>query len=165
MCMKKFICLLLTIFLTSLSSFAANDGYNTDIVTVKRGYINNQYDDTQNETPKTYKKVPTQTQCSNSNTCVRIGFSKPRTRFSQPNTRFSQPNKRFSQPKVRCNNTYGQSRYYKTGMTQKYTKTTVYKYKKTIYQTSRFNKNYTIVQSKKVTCNGITYYNSSNACK
>lgn len=135
MCMKNILTTLLIILFTGLTSFASS-GYDS-------------------------KNVHTQTMCSNSSPCIRTGFSRPRTRFSQPNKRFSQPKTGLAHPKVLCNETYGQPKYYKTGMKQKY--------KKNIIQTetpiSRFDKNYTIAQNKKTTCNGITYYNLKNMCK
>lgn len=132
--MKKILVILLILFFGNTISFATNISDND---------------------------IYTQTECSKTKPCIRTGFSRPRTRFSQPNTRFSQPNKRFAQPKVRCNNTYGQSKYYKTGMNKKYKKNIAQK-ENTL---SKFNKNYSIAHSKKVTCNGITYYNVNNVCR
>ncbi len=72
-----------------------------------------------------------------------------RKRFAKPLTRYAQP--RPAQ----------KSGYYKTGMNIRYPKPI----HQTIIHPSRFDKNYTISQARKTTCNGITYYGSNNICK
>lgn len=75
--------------------------------------------------------------------------------------RFAKPVTRFAQPKPRQ-----KAGYYKTGMNLRYRKSTP---NKSVYnrpvQLSRFDKNYTIVQAKKTTCNGVTYYGPNNICE
>ena len=72
-----------------------------------------------------------------------------RKRFAKPLTIYAQP--RPAQ----------KSGYYKTGMNIRYPKPI----HQTIIHPSRFDKNYTISQARKTTCNGITYYGSNNICK
>lgn len=120
MCMKKFILILLAIFLTDLSALAIN--YNT------------------------HNGIHIPNTCQE---CRRI-----RKRFAKPVTRFAQP-----KPKQKAG-------YYKTGMNLRYRKPLSSKsiYNKPV-QLSRFDKNYSIVQAPKNTCNGITYYGKNNICE
>ena len=73
-----------------------------------------------------------------------------RKRFAKPLTRYAQP-----RPAQKAG-------YYKTGMNIRYQKPI--KNTPTITP-SRFDKNYTISQAQRTTCNGITYYGSKNICK
>ena len=93
----------------------------------------------------TARKNPTV--ATTSNTCVPC--RRERKRFAKPVTRFAQP-----KPRQKIG-------YYKTGMNLRYPRTV----QKTSIQPSRFNKNYTIGQAKKYTCNGITYYGPNHVCK
>ena len=116
MCMKKFLLIILAIFLTNISAFAVD--YNNQKCGV---YAPNGCQE-----------------------CRRV-----RKRFAKPLTRFAQPRP------------IQKTGYYKTKMNTRYPKPI----HKTTVQASRFNKNYTIVQGKKTTCNGITYYGPNNVCK
>ena len=71
--------------------------------------------------------------------------------------RFAKPLTRYAQPKP-----IQKSGYYKNGMNIRYPKPIK---NTTAIRPSRFNKNYTISQARKTTCNGITYYGSNNICK
>jgi hypothetical protein len=72
-----------------------------------------------------------------------------RKRFAKPITRYAKP-----KPAQKAG-------YYKTGMSIRYPK----QIQETKIQASRFNKNYTISQVSKASCNGITFYSENNICK
>ena len=72
-----------------------------------------------------------------------------RKRFAKPLTRYARP-----KPAQKAG-------YYKTGMNIRYPKPV----KETTIPPSRFNKNYTISQVRKASCNGITFYSENNICK
>ena len=96
-----------------------------------------------------YSNVETQKNIANTapQTCQEC--RRVRKRFAKPLTRYARP-----KPAQKAG-------YYKTGMNIRYPK----QIKETAIQPSRFNKNYTISQAKKTSCNGITFYSENNICK
>ncbi|MBQ8459777.1 hypothetical protein IJ541_06715 [bacterium] len=95
----------------------------------------------------------------------RTGYARPKTRFAQPNKRFAQPQTHFAhvRPKYIYTTDYQDniSNKHNPGMKRQFES----EIKTTESTISRFNKNYSITQSKKVSCAGVTYYGVEGACK